>query len=42
VPDLEAIKANPENKALPPIDIRDVLDAGYVGDKSEKSAPYPV
>jgi hypothetical protein len=27
VPDLEAVKANPENKALPAIDIRDMLDA---------------
>ena len=27
MPDLEAAKANPKNKALPPIDIRDVLDA---------------
>uniref|UniRef100_A0A2N9HV47 Uncharacterized protein n=1 Tax=Fagus sylvatica TaxID=28930 RepID=A0A2N9HV47_FAGSY len=27
MPDLQTAKANPENKALPPIDIRDVLDA---------------
>ncbi len=34
VPDLEATKANPENQALPAIDIRDVLD-GEAPDMSE-------